>query len=461
MVTLDAVMLAGLLALMVVQYKRTGVLLTPSNAALVSMLILPVFVGYFFSLSRTSLETVGQYGHAFHMQWAADELLQVISMGTAAGVITYLALARFVRPKKISNGVTRTSKFSESQWTIGASVTGLIGCAAVWYFFVTAGIPLLSSASHARETLESGHPTTRYLYTGGFTFMNIGIIFLVAGLALGVIVSYRALAVIIASACSLTNLLTASRGNLLFPLVVAACIYFSVKSAKLTIGRAIFYMLALLLAASMIQSLRNRQTISLETSMDEILYGNTFFTGLRDSSWVLMDFEAHHYPLYHGKTMLAGLLGFIPSSIAPFRSQYGWGNVTLRVVNIDPSERFGLAHVLFADWYINFGLPGVILVGALLGAILLLLDKRLYAVRSGFRKKVPETFFKIFQVWFLWLLSGTLLDSSQSAQAYPYLLGFFSLIFFASVTRTIFGSKQAGTFARQDGWPVNRISSRP
>ena len=82
MLTLDWIMLVGCTWWALWQYRRTKILLTPSNAFLIGTIILPVFVAYLLALSPESLAAIGQSGHALSMQWAADELLGVICVGT-------------------------------------------------------------------------------------------------------------------------------------------------------------------------------------------------------------------------------------------------------------------------------------------------------------------------------------------------------------------------------------------
>ncbi len=107
-----------------------------------------------------------------------------------------------------------------------------------------------------------------------------------------------------------------------------------------------------------------------------ILYGNTF-CDIRDGARVLFGYhEMYDWPLM-GKTYLASLLSFVPSSlansgipilsaIAEFRSVYSggrWSTYTL----FGFTNHYGLRGGMFLPAYMNFGLFGVIAVAILLG----------------------------------------------------------------------------------------------
>ncbi len=455
MLTLDLIMLVGCTGWALWQYRRTKILLTPSNAFLVSGIILPVFVAYLWATSPESLLVIRQSGHALHMQWAADELLQVICVGTICLLLGHWAAPRlFPRLAGKRPELPRSPRVSLNQLTLGACVVCFVGVVSVWIFFIKEGmIPLLSSAQYARELLQLGHPL-RYIYTGGFTLANTGAVFLMGGLFLGKITrQYRPLCFFAITAVTITNLCTASRGNLLGPFLTAGLIYFSLENTKLTPFRALIWSALLLLCAAALQLIRAHIGISWAGLWYEVIHGNTFFANFRDSSFVLMAFEANRYPLFHGKTILAGLLGFVPSSILPFRQQYAWGAVSLDVVHITNPLHFGLGQVYFADWYINFGTAGVALEGLMIGVLLKWLDVRLLHVRRPPKGAGSDQYFQLFALWFRCELLGALCASSNAMLAYPQLLGYMLILAVAYGARQIFGVLPAvgGGMLRQPG----------
>jgi oligosaccharide repeat unit polymerase len=454
MLTLDLIMLVGCLAWTLWQYSRTKILLTPSNAFIVKDLILMVFVAYLLALSPESLLAIGMARHALHMQWAADELLKVICVGTICVMLGHWAAPRlFPRLAGKRRALPRSPRVSLSQLTLGACVVCLIGVASVWIFLIKEGeIPLLSSAEHARELLELGHPL-RYIYTGGFILANTGAVFLIGGFFLGKIRQYLPLCFFAITAVTITNLATASRGNLLAPFVSAGLIYFSLKNTKLTPFRASIWAVLLLLCAAALQLIRAHVSISLAGLWYEVINGNTFFANFRDSSFVLLGFEANRYPLFHGRTILAGLLGFVPSSLLPFRQQYTWGAVTLNIVHITSPLHFGLGQVLFADWYLNFGTAGVALEGLMIGVALRWLDARLLDVRRPPKGAESDQYFHLFGVWFRWGILGSLCASANVTLMYPQLLAYVLILAVAYGARQIFGLRPGvgGGMLRQPG----------
>jgi len=241
---------------------------------------------------------------------------------------------------------------------------------------------------------------------------------------------------------------------LLAPFVSAGLIYFSLKNAKLTPFRALILAVLLLSSASALQLIRNHIGLSLERLWDEVIYGSTFLGNLRDSSWVLMGFEANRYPLFYGKTILAGLLGFIPRSLLPFREQYAWGPVALDILNRtgDPFF-FGPAQVVFADWYLNFGTAGVVLEGLVIGVLLKWLDVRLFHIRRREKGAAPDQYFQLFGLWFRWGILGSLCASANVMLMYPQLLAYMLILAVAYGVRQIFGvfPGVGGAMLRQAG----------
>jgi oligosaccharide repeat unit polymerase len=438
---LDFFMLAGLLTIVGYHYRRSGLLLSPATMWLIGGLILPVYVAYSFATTPESLGTIGQQFNATGMQEAADELLVVISVATICLILSYELTPRVLRQvtARIARAKIR-SRLSLDELTAGACVSALFGTALVWFFFASVGeVPLLSrSAMTSRAEIVLTHPY-RFVYIAGFTMASVGSVFLMAGLALKTLCRYKSIAYVVVLLVCGTNLLTANRTNFLGPLVSAGLIYFWMRSKKLTVVRGLLLVVLFLLVAAALQMLRARGSYGLDELVYEVLHGNTLFANFRDNSWVLLNVERHRYPLFYGKTILAGLLGFLPRSIFPFREQYGWGFFTLEIIHSKNVLHFGLGHVIFGDWYINFGYPGVIFEGLLIGFILRQLDSRLFFILSQARQiRDGDCYFAVFKVWFVMSILGYAFSSAASMLIYPYLAGFFVMLFVAIAVRTIF-----------------------
>jgi hypothetical protein len=103
------------------------------------------------------------------------------------------------------------------------------------------------------------------------------------------------------------------------------------------------------------------------------LYGNSF-SDIRDFALILSFWNGEHFL---GLTYLAGIFAFIPRFLSPFRDTWALGVVTARMAGFLPTEHPGLRVGMFGEAYLNFGLPGAMLLGLLSGAVLRLMDSRM------------------------------------------------------------------------------------
>jgi oligosaccharide repeat unit polymerase len=96
-----------------------------------------------------------------------------------------------------------------------------------------------------------------------------------------------------------------------------------------------------------------------------LFYGNNF-SDLRDFAWV---YSAWNHVFWGGKTYLVAILSFIPRFAWQFRDTWGLGVMTTTTVGFDPNVHTGLRPGQFGEGFFNFGLPGVVIVGLVLGVI--------------------------------------------------------------------------------------------
>ncbi len=184
--------------------------------------------------------------------------------------------------------------------------------------------------------------------------------------------------------------------------------------------------------------MRYKAALSWQETEDEVLYGDTFFANFRDTGWTLAYFEMDRYDFVHGKTLLAGLLGFLPHDQSSFRSQYRWGTFALHVVrNDDPSTHAGLAHVLFADWYVNFGYTGVIAEGLIFGLLLRFFDERLLHIRNLAKNLKQFDCYAAFKTWSWCGVATGLISSAAAPFTYPQIAGLLAIGAFAAVFHKI------------------------
>jgi len=99
----------------------------------------------------------------------------------------------------------------------------------------------------------------------------------------------------------------------------------------------------------------------------QFFYGANF-SDLRDFAWLLAFWDGDWFL---GRTQLAGFLGFIPAVPSRFRTDWGWGRVSVEMVGIGfrdtPGAHPGLRPGAFGELYMNFGPVAVIIGGLLLG----------------------------------------------------------------------------------------------
>lgn len=430
MIALDIGMLAVLLGAFYYQYKRTGLFFLPSNVALLIGFMLGVYVAYPLATSPQSLETIGQTRYFRTIQWGVDETLVIATVGTLTAVFSYAVLGFLCNGavRRYAHAVFTPRSITIDDTILGACITAFLALSYVFYRFYQAGaIPLFSSNPlYWRAALANSVGGS--LYLGACSVASVAMVYLAAALVLGKIRSYRLLSITAICATAFTNFSTASRGTFLWPFVSAGLIYYSAKQKKLTLPRVLAICAALLVLAASLQSIKYGESPAWSGIQGEVLHGNTFFGAMRDTGWTLAYFELGRYDFVHGKTILAGLLGFLPHGQGSFRSEYRWGTFALRVTgNDDPTTHYGLGQVMFADWYVNFGYSGVIIEGLIFGLFMRFIDERLLFLRNKAKTLKEFDCYGAFRVWTWSGIFSDLISSATAPFAYPTLGGLIAI----------------------------------
>jgi oligosaccharide repeat unit polymerase len=420
MTALDFGMLAGLFLLFYYQYKRTGVFFLPGTVWLLTGIILAVYVAYPLATSDRSLVTIGQAGHFRTIQWGVDKALVVVTVGVITAILTYILAGLFKSRFAPASPKPVPGRLSMNDFVMGACLTALLAQAYIFYTFYRAGVLPLFSANPLYWRFDLAKNWGGSLYLGALAVSSTAAIFLMAAFALRKIRAYKLLSVAVIMVTCFLNLSTATRSTFLLPFVSAGLIYYTAKEKKLTLPRTLGICAGILVLAASLQAMRYQSSMSWSRTEDEILYGDTFFANFRDTGWTLAYFDLGRYNFVHGKTILAGLLGFLPHDEFSFRSQYRWGTFAARVVGQDdPSTHAGLAHVYFADWYVNFGYRGVAVAGLLFGLILRVADERLLRVRNRAKSLAQFDCYAAFKVWCWCGVATALISSAEAPFAYP------------------------------------------
>jgi hypothetical protein len=182
-----------------------------------------------------------------------------------------------------------------------------------------------------------------------------------------------------------------ARGNLLsIYLNILICLVVKLRR-KISLFRVGSLAAIILLAAFYIGNARSGEysLTGLMSSMFFLLFYGNNFSDLRDFAWV---YSAWDHSLWAGKTYLAAILAFIPRFASQFRDTWGLGAATASSVGFDPQVHPGLRPGAFGEGFFNFGLPGVIAVGLLLGITLRWVDVEVKRALSSSRPSMMKAF---------------------------------------------------------------------
>lgn len=143
-----------------------------------------------------------------------------------------------------------------------------------------------------------------------------------------------------------------------------------------TIFKQAKYVIVILMIGIVIIAARNGSDIVsfADIIMNYIVYGSTF-CDVRDGARVLFGYHNMYTSPLWGKTYLASLLSFVPSSvqgipilssIAEFRQIYSGGTWSTKTL-FGISNHYGLRGGMFLPSYTNFGILGIIVIAFILG----------------------------------------------------------------------------------------------
>lgn len=190
----------------------------------------------------------------------------------------------------------------------------------------------------------------------------------------------------VAAAVMLIQLLSGNR----FPLAIAFFVTITLVTVErrwprplLLVGFAAFMLLLTGVSGFTGMLRQNKAALDdgknvVEQSLQQAFYGDNLID-TRDAAWVLSqwDFE----PLL-GRTYLGGLASMIPSGIFPQKKQWHLGLTGVRIVGWDPDQHFGLRITFFGEAFLNFGVAGVVVLGALMGSLFGLLLRTLHLIAA-------------------------------------------------------------------------------
>jgi hypothetical protein len=159
-----------------------------------------------------------------------------------------------------------------------------------------------------------------------------------------------------------------SRANIITIYLTVLICYLVKLRSRVSLFRIMLYGSALILAALYLGSVRaGKYSVGAfaEGIVFLIFFGDNF-SDLRDFAWV---YSGWNHAYWAGKTYLAALLAFVPRFASAFRDKWSLGAATASAIGLDPHVHPGLRPGIFGEGFFNFGIPGVIAVGLMLGIV--------------------------------------------------------------------------------------------
>jgi oligosaccharide repeat unit polymerase len=354
-----------------VRQGRDQLLVTVPSFIVVFWFVLPILIQYPFTFSPINAVAMGL--PAFNAyQEQVDRALIVSLVGMAGFAATLGATPKTPRPNAPTVFIAR----GLSAW----SHPGLLWASAlavITLFVLLAATGLVGAEGMRDRAMQT--PVLRPLYNVAATVLPL----LIAIVLLAASERRRPALWALAIVLLLPALLTGTRGVVFGGIMNFALAVLGYRSLRRELPTRRFIALLplamlILFLALYLGDVRNGQYNIFATFAEvgiDLFYGNNF-SDLRDFAWVLAYWDGEWFG---GRTQLAGLLGFVPAVLSPFRTHWGWGRVSTDIVGLSTRDvdtvHGGLRPGAFGELYLNFGLVGVLLGGLVLGYLAV----RLYA----------------------------------------------------------------------------------
>lgn len=373
-----ALLIVTFIAYLIIKYKKRQYLISPFNVGIYQyffcLIIIPIFFYDSNSWARLGVNDASQY-------WSY--LNQVFIINAIGFIVMICSLTRYELKDNsyfISNVYKLGNKINDFWLDIFFWPT-ILG----WYFIVfkyNHGIPLLNDGR------------TFYINSGiSPVYIALNAIVGMYGIYYGINIIYRKTDFIKWCIALLTSLFTGNRSTAIISILAPLIIIYLYRRKKLnyiskfnfkklrkkTTRRIVISMFVLVLLGLYLQSIRNQQQGNFNNPVMELFYGNTF-SDLRDGAFLLKGFrEKFGNSFLFGKTIEAGLLSFIPSSMLSFKEQWLWGRFSTTGL-FGWIGHGGLRGGWSLEAYMNFGMCGVIIFSYFQGLILGKLENSFYYI---------------------------------------------------------------------------------
>ena len=157
-----------------------------------------------------------------------------------------------------------------------------------------------------------------------------------------------------------------TRSAVLSSIVTMGLFYIFKNNGQFRPGRVIFFVLIAVVFSLYMEGIRHGIfdfIVVMQGGLANIFYGNNF-SDIRDFAWILAYWDGSYLL---GKSYIAGLMAFIPSTLSDFREIWSISRYTNEIVGFDSSIHAGLRPGTFGEAYFNFGITGVMLIGLIGG----------------------------------------------------------------------------------------------
>lgn len=240
--------------------------------------------------------------------------------------------------------------------------------------------------------------------------------------------------------CMITILFQGNRGTFLLSIIFPLCVmklYLKVKRVdsktkknklKKRVNKYILFTIPIIIIIGLFLALvRNGKQMSISLIINEFFYGNTF-SDIRDGAFILKGFYNNwNGNFLYGKTYIAALISFLPSSISTYRTKWSYGRFT--TYNLFGWENHsGLRGGNVMESFLNFGIFGVVFISVFQGYICAKLEKIFHEL---FLQKNTLSCKEYFVLRIIVLLNSVLICTSGSYNFYVDIL-FFCFVFLSS-----------------------------
>lgn len=363
----------------IIKYQKKRYFISPFNLQLFKYSFALLIMPYIFEKKNESWYALGIYNAESMSKWLDKSVI----INTFGYIIMILSMYFFefysnkkswiekkidTAPKRVNNSIIDIMFFFIiPAWYI--MVIGINGSLPLFghsrtFFYNTGFSPIYQGLNELIQLFALHYGLRFALYKKGFIFFAIA---------------------------AFTMLCTGSRGpallNVIAPILIIY-IYFKsiqnerkekiriidkIKKTNLSIFKVIP---VVLIFGIFLGVIRGGKTFLLSEIVSEMFYGNNF-SDIRDGAQILRGVEAKGVGFLWGKTIFAGLISIIPSSVSSFKQTWAWGRFSTQYL-FGMTEHFGMRGGNSLEAYINFGYFGVMIGAIFQGYLYAMLEKIFY-----------------------------------------------------------------------------------